>query len=108
MKLTNAEVGDSIFFACNKKNEIEKITSQARNKIGEELKLVDERTFAFCWIDDYPMFELDETDGKIGFSHNPFSMPQGNLEDLDFPLLLLWLLYIQLFLLMVNLIHIYL
>ena len=84
MKLTNAEVGDSIFFACNKKNEIEKITSQARNKIAEELKLVDEETFAFCWIVDYPMFELDETDGKIGFSHNPFSMPQGNLENLDF------------------------
>jgi len=84
MKLTNAEVGDSIFFACNKKNEIEKITSQARNKIAEELKLVDEGTFAFCWIVDYPMFELDETDGKIGFSHNPFSMPQGNLENLDF------------------------
>ena len=84
MKLTNAEVGDSIFFACNKKNEIEKITSQARNKIAEELKLVDEGTFAFCWIVDYPMFELDETDGKIGFSHNPFSMPQGNLEHLDF------------------------
>jgi aspartyl-tRNA synthetase len=84
MKLTNAEIGDSIFFACNKKNEIEKITSQARNKIAEELKLVDEETFAFCWIVDYPMFELDETDGKIGFSHNPFSMPQGNLENLDF------------------------
>ncbi|WP_440931241.1 aspartate--tRNA ligase [Candidatus Pelagibacter sp.] len=84
MKLTNAEVGDSIFFACNKKNEIEKITSQARNKIAEELKLVDEGTFAFCWIVDYPMFEIDETDGKIGFSHNPFSMPQGNLENLDF------------------------
>ena len=84
MKLTNAEVGDSIFFACNKKNEIEKITSQARNKIADELKLVDEETFAFCWIVDYPMFELDETDGKIGFSHNPFSMPQGNLENLDF------------------------
>jgi len=84
MKLTNAEVGDSIFFVCNKKNEIEKITSQARNKIAEELKLVDEGAFAFCWIVDYPMFELDETDGKIGFSHNPFSMPQGNLENLDF------------------------
>ncbi|AFS47074.1 aspartate--tRNA ligase [alpha proteobacterium HIMB5] len=84
MKLSNAEVGDSIFFACNKKNEIEKITSSARDKIANELNLIDENIFAFCWIVDYPMFELDENDGKIGFSHNPFSMPQGDLEKLNF------------------------
>ena len=84
MKLSNAEVGDSIFFACNKKDEIEKITSSARDKIANELNLVDENIFAFCWIVDYPMFELDENDGKIGFSHNPFSMPQGDLEKLNF------------------------
>ena len=84
MKLSNAEVGDSIFFACNKKNEIEKITSSARDKIAEELNLIDENIFAFCWIVDYPMFELDENEGTIGFSHNPFSMPQGDLEKLNF------------------------
>ena len=84
MKLTNAEVGDSIFFACNKKDEIEKITSLARDKIANELDLIDENIFAFCWIVDYPMFELDENDGKIGFSHNPFSMPQGDLKKLNF------------------------
>ena len=84
MKLSNAEVGDSIFFACNKKNEIEKITSLARDKIANELNLIDENIFAFCWIVDYPMFEIDENDGKIGFSHNPFSMPQGDLEKLNF------------------------
>ena len=84
MKLSNAEVGDSIFFACNKKDEIERITSLARDKIANELNLIDENIFAFCWIVDYPMFELDENDGKIGFSHNPFSMPQGNLEELNF------------------------
>ena len=84
MKITNAEVGDSIFFACNKKDQIEKITSQAREKIANDLKLIDENVFAFCWIVDYPMFEIDESDGKIGFSHNPFSMPQGNLEELNF------------------------
>ena len=84
MKLSNAEVGDSIFFACNKKNEIEKITSSARDKIANELNLIDENIFAFCWIVDYPMFELDENEGKIGFSHNPFSMPQGDLEKLNF------------------------
>ena len=84
MKVTNAEVGDSIFFACNKKNEIEKITAQAREKIANDLKLIDENIFAFCWIVDYPMFEIDESNGQIGFSHNPFSMPQGNLETLNF------------------------
>ena len=84
MKLSNAEVGDSIFFACNKKDEIEKITSSARDKIANELNLIDENIFAFCWIVDYPMFEQDENDGKIGFSHNPFSMPQGDLEKLNF------------------------
>jgi len=83
MKITNAEVGDSIFFACNKKDEIEKITSQAREKIANDLQLIDENIFAFCWIVDYPMFEIDESNGKIGFSHNPFSMPQGNLETLN-------------------------
>ncbi|WP_440909238.1 aspartate--tRNA ligase [Candidatus Pelagibacter sp.] len=83
MKITNAEVGDSIFFACNKKDEIEKITSQAREKIASDLQLIDENIFAFCWIVDYPMFEIDESNGKIGFSHNPFSMPQGNLETLN-------------------------
>jgi len=84
MKITNAEVGDSIFFACNKKDEIEKITAQAREKIANDLQLIDDNIFAFCWIVDYPMFEIDESNGQIGFSHNPFSMPQGNLETLNF------------------------
>ena len=84
MKITNAEVGDSIFFACNKKDEIEKITAQAREKIANDLQLIDENIFAFCWIVDYPMFEIDESNGQIGFSHNPFSMPQGDLETLNF------------------------
>jgi len=84
MKLTAAEVGDSIFFACNKKKELEKITSLARDKIAEELNLVDSDSFAFCWIVDYPMFEKDELTKKIKFSHNPFSMPQGDLDKTDF------------------------
>ena len=84
MKLTDAEVGDSIFFACNKKKELEKITSLARDKIAEELNLVDNDSFAFCWIVDYPMFEEDEQTKKIKFSHNPFSMPQGDLDKTDF------------------------
>ena len=84
MKLTNAEVGDSIFMACGKLNDLEKITSQARDKIGRDLDLIDENIFAFCWIVDYPMFERDEKTNKIEFSHNPFSMPQGDLNEKDF------------------------
>ena len=84
MKLTSAEEGDSIFFTCGKIKEVEKISSLARDKIGKELNLIDENKFAFCWIVDYPMFELDEVTKKIKFSHNPFSMPQGDIANLDF------------------------
>ena len=84
MKLTKTESGDSLFFACGKKNEVEKTTSLARDKIALNLNLIDKDKFAFCWIVDYPMFEIDETNDKIKFSHNPFSMPQGKLEKLDF------------------------
>ncbi len=84
MKFTNSEVGDSIFLACGKQNELEKITALARDKIAKDLDLIDDDTFAFCWIVDYPMFEKDELTNKIKFSHNPFSMPQGELKDKDF------------------------
>ena len=83
MKKTNAKIGDSVFLSCGKKNDVEKILSAARNKIGEELNLVDEETFSFCWIIDYPMFEIDENTKNIKFSHNPFSMPQGDIDKLD-------------------------
>ena len=84
MQQTGAKVGDSIFFACNKLKELEKITSLARDKIADELNLIDIDSFAFCWIVDYPMFEEDEQTKKIKFSHNPFSMPQGNIDKIDF------------------------
>ena len=84
MKVNNSEVGDSIFLACGKQNELEKITALARDKIAQDLDLIDDDTFAFCWIVDYPMFEKDELTNKIKFSHNPFSMPQGELKDKDF------------------------
>ena len=83
MKISNAEVGDSIFLACGKKSEVENILSLARDKIANELKLIDHSTFAFCWIVDYPMFDQDEKTKKVIFSHNPFSMPQGNINKLD-------------------------
>ena len=84
MKKTHAKIGDSIFLACEKKSEVEKITSLARDKLAEDLKLIDENTFAFCWIVDYPMYEKDEVSNKIKFSHNPFSMPQGDLNQINF------------------------
>jgi len=84
MKKTGAKVGDSIFLSCGKKSELEKITSLARNKIAEDLDLIDTNIFAFCWIIDYPMFEEDEQENKIKFSHNPFSMPQGDLSKINF------------------------
>ena len=84
MEITNAEVGDSLFLACGKLNEVEKISSLARDKIAKELNLIDESKFAFCWIVDYPMFEKDEVTNKVKFSHNPFSMPQGDIKNIDF------------------------
>ncbi len=83
MKLTNANIGDTVFLSCGKKNDVEKILSVARNKIAEDLDLIDNEIFSFCWIIDYPMYEIDETTKKIKFSHNPFSMPQGEINKLD-------------------------
>ena len=84
MKKTQAVVGDSIFLACSKQVELERITSLARDKIAKDLDLINEDMFAFCWIVDYPMFELDEQTKNIKFSHNPFSMPQGDIDKINF------------------------
>ncbi len=84
MKISKAEVGDSIFLACGTIKDVEKILSEARDKIGRDLKVINYDSFAFCWIIDYPMFEEDEKSKKIVFSHNPFSMPQGNIKDINF------------------------
>ena len=84
MKICDAEVGDSVFLACGKKKDIEKILSSARNKIANDLNIIDKNQFSFCWIVDYPMYEYDENSKKIIFSHNPFSMPQGNINELNF------------------------
>ncbi len=84
MKKTGAKVGDSIFMACGKKKDLERITSLARDKIAKDLNLIDDNVFAFCWVVDYPMFEKNDQTSKIGFSHNPFSMPQGDIKKLNF------------------------
>ncbi len=83
MKKTNANTGDTVFLSCGKKQDVEKILNTARIKIAEDLNLIDNNCFSFCWVIDYPMFEIDETTKKIKFSHNPFSMPQGDLKKLD-------------------------
>ena len=69
------------FYLVGKDFELAKILSIARNKIAEELKLINEDQFAFCWIVDYPMFEIDDKSKKVIFSHNPFSMPQGDINN---------------------------
>ncbi len=74
---------DSVFFVCNKEKDAIKFAGIARQKIAEELKLIDEKSFNFCWVTDYPMYEYDEKEKKIDFSHNPFSMPQIEMKEFD-------------------------
>ncbi|MFT7087312.1 MAG: aspartyl-tRNA synthetase [Rickettsiales bacterium] len=75
--------GDAVFFACGAEMEAAKLAGQVRIKLGTDLKLIDESIYKFCWIVDFPMYEMDEKTGKIDFSHNPFSMPQGGIEALN-------------------------
>ena len=77
------KAGDSIFFACAKGKEVYDIAAAARDKIAIDLDLIEKGVFKFCWIVDFPMYEKDKETGKIDFSHNPFSMPQGGLEALN-------------------------
>ena len=75
--------GDGIFFSAGKPGDAYKLAGAARLKVGEELELVEDGVFKFCWIVDFPMYEWDEDNKKVDFSHNPFSMPQGGLEVLE-------------------------
>lgn len=74
--------GDAVFFACDKKLPAAKFAGAVRTRLGDELELIDQTRFEFCWIVDFPMYELNEDTNQIEFSHNPFSMPQGGLEAL--------------------------
>ena len=82
-----AELGlgpdDGVFFACDAPDRAAKLAGLARNRVGEALDLIERNVFRFCWIVDFPMYERHEETGKIDFSHNPFSMPQGGLEALE-------------------------
>ncbi len=83
IKITNLKEGDAIFFSCDKVKEAEKISGLVRQKLGNDLNIIDINRYEFCWIVDYPMYKYDEQEKKIDFSHNPFSMPQVNLKDFD-------------------------
>ncbi len=76
-------VGDAAFFVAGQPSKFYKFAGEARNKIGEDLNLTAKDRFEFCWIVDFPMYEWNEDDKKVDFSHNPFSMPQGGLEALE-------------------------
>lgn len=82
-KKVNAVNGDAIFFICDIKKNAEKFSAWARTEIAKNLELIKENVFEFCWVTDYPMFEYNEIDKKIDFSHNPFSMPQTPMDLID-------------------------
>jgi aspartyl-tRNA synthetase len=82
-KKINAVAGDAIFFVCDIKKNAEKFSAWARTEIAKNLDLIKDNVFEFCWVTDYPMFEYNEIDKKIDFSHNPFSMPQTPMDLID-------------------------
>ena len=82
-KMANVKPGDVMFFLADKEAKVIEIGGQVRTELGTKLNLIDPNVFKFCWIVDFPMFELDEETGKPVFSHNPFSMPQGGMEALN-------------------------
>jgi len=83
VKKCKLKENDAVFFSSDKVKEAERISGLARQKLGKELNLINNKKFEFCWITDYPMYQYDEKEKKIDFSHNPFSMPQVNPKDFD-------------------------
>ncbi|MGN0805099.1 MAG: aspartate--tRNA ligase [Candidatus Coproplasma sp.] len=82
LKIADLKVGDTIFFIADNKEKAPKLAGQIRNELGERLNLTEKNAYRFCFVNDFPMYERDE-DGKVAFTHNPFSMPQGGLEALN-------------------------
>ena len=83
IKICNLKENDSIFFSCDKVKNVERITGLARQRLGKALNLINYKKFDFCWVVDFPMYQYNEDEKKIDFSHNPFSMPQTDLENFD-------------------------
>lgn len=81
--LANLEVGDTIFFMADKEDKAAYYAGMIRNELGEKLDLIEKNAYRFCYVNDFPMFEKDPDTKKVGFTHNPFSMPQGGLEALN-------------------------
>ncbi len=82
-ELADLKAGDTIFFIADKEKKAASYAGQLRNELGKRLGLLEEKAYRFCFINDFPMYEYDETEKKIVFTHNPFSMPQGGLEALE-------------------------
>ena len=82
LKLTNSDAGDAIFFIAEQKGIVENLAGQIRTELGNRLDILEKDVYRFCWIVDFPMYEIGD-DGKLEFSHNPFSMPQGGIEALN-------------------------
>jgi aspartyl-tRNA synthetase len=80
---TDGREGDALFFVCDRQPAAEKLAGRVRARLGEDLGLVERNAFRFCWVTDFPMYELNEDTKRIEFSHNPFSMPQGGLDALE-------------------------
>lgn len=81
--LENLQAGDTIFFIADNKEKAPKLAGQIRNELGDKLGLTEKNAYRFCFVNDFPMFGIDGETGKVGFTHNPFSMPQGGLEALN-------------------------
>lgn len=81
--LAKLNAGDSVFFTCEKELEAAKLAGKVRVRLGEQLSLIEQNIYKFCWIVDFPFYEWNEDEKKVDFSHNPFSMPQGGLEALN-------------------------
>ena len=82
-KICKLKEKDSVFFSADKVKDAERISGIVRQKLGKELNIINNKKFEFCWITDYPMYQYDDKEKKIDFSHNPFSMPQINIKDFD-------------------------
>ena len=82
-RAANVSAGDALFFVCEDRQKIARAAAHLHGFLGRELDLIEKDAFRFCWVVDFPFFELDEQTGKVGFAHNPFSMPQGGLEALE-------------------------
>lgn len=81
--LASLKTGDTIFFIADSEKNANKYAGQIRNELGDKLGLTEKKAFRFCFVNDFPMYEIDEETGKLAFTHNPFSMPQGGLEALN-------------------------